>query len=394
MRFFFHHLMAWPYVTEEMVNKYDAAWVTFPNKHYDPEKGVKLYERYLSELEYAEKIGFDGVCVNEHHQTAYGTMPSPNIMAAALASRTSKVKIAVLGNAIPLRDNPLRIAEEIAMLDVLTNGRIISGFVRGIGPEYHSFSKDPTLSRDKFYEAHDLITKAWTEEGPFEYYAEFTKLRYVNPWPRPVQSNPHPPIWIPSQGSLETIDWVAKKKYTYLQTYSSISNVRRVFTMFKEATLKYGYEASPFQMGWALPIYVAETDEQAKQEARRHIEYLFNDVFKMPQRMFFPDGYLTLKSTQKVLESKKGIGTSYLSFDELYEKEYVIVGSAKTVREKIKKYQEEFGFGNLLGMMHFGTLPHHLTIKNMDLFASEVMPFLRNLGENSMNEVAAAADNT
>jgi len=115
MQFYFFHLMPWPHVPEDFADKskYPSAWVTLSNSYYDPEKGHLLYNRYLDELEYAEKLGFDGVCVNEHHQNTYGTMPAPNIIAALLARRTNRVKIAILGNGIPLRDHPLRVAEEV-----------------------------------------------------------------------------------------------------------------------------------------------------------------------------------------------------------------------------------------------------------------------------------------
>ena len=137
MQFYNFHLMPYPYLPDDFADKskHPSAWVTLSNKYYDPEKGNVLYNQYLDELEYAEKLGFEGVCGNEHHQNAYGTMPSPNIVAAMLARRTSRIKIAMIGNGLPLRDHPLRVAEEVAMLDVVTGGRVISGFVRGIGEE-------------------------------------------------------------------------------------------------------------------------------------------------------------------------------------------------------------------------------------------------------------------
>lgn len=381
MRFFNFHLMAWPHLPENFKRDYETAWVTLPNKMYDPQKGANIYKQYQEQLVYADQQGFDGVCVNEHHQTAYGMMPSPNIMAASLVNQI-KGQIAILGNAISLRQNPLRIAEEIAMLDVMSKGRIISGFVRGIGSEYHNFSMNPTESRDRFHEAHQLIVDSWTKEGPFEHYGKYFKMRYVNPWTLPYQK-PHPPIWIPSQGSQETIEWVAEKRYVYLQTYSSISTVRRVFNEFREQCQRQGYEASPYQIGWALPVYVAETDAQAHEEAKAAIDYLFNHAFKMPSHVFFPTGYLTMQSMARVLASKAGIGTADLAYEYLIEKEYIMVGSASTVREKFAEYQKEFGFGNLLPMMHFGNLSHENALKNIELFAKEVIPYLRPLGDTA-----------
>src|SRR6059058_3612502 len=144
--------MSWPFLPDDFAEKHDTAWVWIPNALYDPVKGHDLYAQYIDTLARAEELGFDGVCVNEHHQTSYGLMPAPNIIAATLARRTSRVKIALMGNAVPLRDHPMRIAEEVAMLDVISGGRIISGLVRGIGCEYHSFSLNPTHSRERFEE--------------------------------------------------------------------------------------------------------------------------------------------------------------------------------------------------------------------------------------------------
>ena len=203
VKFYYFHLM--PYL---MDHDEPSSWVTLSNRHYDPKVGQQALNQYLDQLEYAERLGWDGLCVNEHHQNCYGTMPSPNVMAAMLVRRTSRAKIAILGNGLPLRENPLRLAEEIAMLDVVSGGRVISGFVRGISAEYFSTGVNPTHSRERFYEAAELILRAWTEPGPFAFDGRFYRYPYVNPWPRPLQQ-PHPPVWCPSQGS--TRPWSGRR---------------------------------------------------------------------------------------------------------------------------------------------------------------------------------------
>jgi alkanesulfonate monooxygenase SsuD/methylene tetrahydromethanopterin reductase-like flavin-dependent oxidoreductase (luciferase family) len=378
VKFFGFHLMPYTDLPEEHLASGDPSWVTLSNAHFDPAKGHELYNRYLSELVYLDEVGFDGICVNEHHQTAYGLMPSPNVTAAVLIPQTS-CKIALLGNAIPLRDHPMRVAEEVAMLDVISGGRIISGFVRGIGAEYHTFSMSPTHSRERFYEAHDLIIKAWTEPGPFEWYGKHYKLRYVNPWPRPLQQ-PHPPIWSPSQGSGETIDWAARRRYAYLQTYSDIQTIRRVFDDFRAAAQRHGYEASPEQIGWSLPVYVAETDREAREQALPHLRYLFNHLMRMPRDVFFPAGYLTLGSATRVLGAKRGLGSGDADVNDLIRRGYALVGSAETVRQQIEDYAKELGFGVFSGIFQFGSLPHDLFRHSVSLFADKVMPALRALG--------------
>src|SRR5688500_8887567 len=148
MKFFFFHLMSWPYLPADFEDQYDSAWIWCPNTLFDPEKGSRLYNEYLDTLVYAEQIGFDGLCVNEHHQNAYGLMPSPNLMGAILARQTSRVQIAVIGNALPLYNPPTRIAEEFAMIDCISGGRLIAGFVVGGGPEYFSYGINPTYARE------------------------------------------------------------------------------------------------------------------------------------------------------------------------------------------------------------------------------------------------------
>src|SRR6266851_1349242 len=134
MKFFNFHLMPYRHADLEAIARNGSAWVTFSNRNYDPQKGAELYHEYLDQMELADRLGFDGVCLNEHHQTAYGMMPIPGVLAGTLARGVKRAKLAILGRALPLINNPLMIAEEYAILDNLTRGRLIAGFVRGIGP--------------------------------------------------------------------------------------------------------------------------------------------------------------------------------------------------------------------------------------------------------------------
>ncbi|MEE8110841.1 MAG: LLM class flavin-dependent oxidoreductase [bacterium] len=375
MQFYFFHLMPYPDMPKDYLETYGTSWATIPNSLYDPEVGHTLYNDYLDVFELADRLGYDGICVNEHHQTCYGTMPAPNIMAAALARRTSQAKIAILGNAICLRDHPLRVAEEVAMLDVITKGRIISGFVRGVGDEYTSFSMSPTTSRDRFLEAHDLILRAWTEPGPFAFEGRHYNFRYVNTWPRPYQK-PHPPVWLPSQGSVETVIFAAERRYPYMQVFSPFTTVKRILDEYKNQARKFGYEAPPEQLGWAVPLYVADTDEQAWREAEPHIDFLFNKLLKRPLHQFFPPGYLTEKSMARVMGDKT-VGNQRHDPRAMDEKGMIIIGSAATVRDRLREYEQATGLGLLVVLLHFGSLPQDLTIKNVELFAKEVMPHFR-----------------
>lgn len=375
MKFFAFHLMPWDRLPEDFSERYDSAWTKLPNSIFDPVHGGELYNRYLDELVLADRLGFDGVCVNEHHQNAYGTMPSPNLMASILARQTERVRIAVIGNALPLYNPPTRVAEEFAMIDCISGGRLIAGLVVGGGPEYYSFSINPTQARSMFREAMDLVLRAWTEPGPFEHYGQHWKLRNVNPWPRPIQQ-PHPPVWIPGAGSKETIDLVAERRFGYMGIpYFHLEFFERNFNLFREACQKHGYEADPEQLGWLCPIYVAESDEQAWAEYESHLFYFIENLLR--GLIVFPPGYTSARSIAGINRALTKFLSNVKTRAEIEEGGYAIVGSPATVRDRLMEYGQRLGVGNLLGLFQLGTLPAELTRKNMTLFAEEVMPALR-----------------
>jgi alkanesulfonate monooxygenase SsuD/methylene tetrahydromethanopterin reductase-like flavin-dependent oxidoreductase (luciferase family) len=377
------HLMPYADLDLKAGRDHGTVWVTLPNSNFDPVKGHRLYNRYLDELEYGEELGFDAIAVNEHHQTAYGLMPSPIVTASALARRTRRAKIAILGSALPLREHPLTVAEEHAMIDVISGGRLISGFVRGIGAEYHTFGVNPTFSHDRFHEAHDLIVRAWTEPGPFAFQGRHYNVQYANLWPRPYQK-PHPPIWIPSQGSKETIDWAAHpdRRYTYLQTFSPAKVVQRYLKLYRDTCKGFGYDAEDRQLGWAVPVYVAKTDDAARNEAKTHFEAFRNVFVKMPIEMLLPPGYTSRESLKNVMKAKAEMFGD-ITIDKAIDLGLFVCGSPATVRSAFENYWKDMRFGNLLVLCQFATLPAELTRRNMELFAREVMPAVKALGSRA-----------
>lgn len=372
---FLFHLMSWPYLPADFAQRYDSAWVWCPNSLYDPQRGCELYREYLNTLAWAEELGFDGVCVNEHHQNAYGLMPSPNLMAAALTQLTKRIRIAVIGDALPLYNPPLRVAEEYAMLDVMSGGRLIAGMVVGSGPEYFSYQVNPTYARERFREALELIIQAWTKPGPFLWNSKHYFFRHVNIWPRPLQQ-PHPPIWIPGIGSLETIELVAEKRFAYMGLpYFHIDTNKRVFDRFREVCGKYGYEARPEQMGWGVAVYVAETDRQAYEEFWPHFKYFVHNCLKGIGLV--PPGYTSEKSAQAILSQRGAFLSPEHSWQDIEEGYYAIVGSPETVREKLWHCVNYLGVGVLMLGFQAGSLPHSLARQSLSLFAREVLPYLK-----------------
>ncbi|MEK6246679.1 MAG: LLM class flavin-dependent oxidoreductase, partial [Planctomycetales bacterium] len=285
--------------------------------------------------------------------------------------------------ALPLYNPPTRVAEEFAMIDVISGGRLIAGMVVGGGPEYYSFTVNPTYARSMYHEALDLCLRAWTEEGPFEHYGKHWKLKYVNPWPRPLQQ-PHPPIWVPGAGSIETLKLVAARRYSYMGIpYFHTDVLKKNFDMFRECCEKEGYTASPDQIGALLPIYVAETDEQAWEEYESHLFYFAHKLLK--GLAVFPPGYTSARSIARINQAMKKFLMNVKTRADIEEGNYAIVGSPATVRDRLSELTKHLGMGNLLGLFQLGTLPADLTKKNLTLFATEVMPALRkeNLSHDS-----------
>ena len=389
MKFFNFHLMPYRHADLEAIKRHGSAWVTFSNSHYDPKKGAELYHEYLDQMELADRLGFDGVCLNEHHQTAYGMMPIPGVLAGALARSVKRAKLAVLGRALPLLNNPLSVAEEYAMLDNLTRGRFIAGFVRGIGAEYHAMGINPAQSQERFAEAHELIIRAWTEPGPFQYVGKHYHFNYVNPWPVPYQK-PHPPVWIPSQGSGSTIRWAAQMRYTYCQTLSPIAVVARFFQMYRDEAEKAGYQATADQLAWSNTIYVAETDAKAIKEATPHLEALTGAFLKMPSEMLLPPGYTNIESLKRIRAAK--VTGRVQTAEDLIKTGVVMVGSPNTVREKLAEYQDLAGFNTSLTKTQVGTMPPEMVRANMTAIAEEIIPHFRDRLPAGAKAATAAAE--
>ncbi|MGE0745915.1 MAG: LLM class flavin-dependent oxidoreductase [Rhodospirillales bacterium] len=375
MKIFNFHLM--PYADADLaaIEKNGTSWVTFSNRHYDPVKGAELYNQYLDQLEAADELGFDGLIVNEHHQTAYGMMPVPGVLAGALARRIRNGRLVVLGRALPLVNNPLVIAEEYAILDNITRGRFIAGFVRGIGAEYHAMGINPAESQARFLEAHELIIRAWTEPGPFAFEGEHYRFGYVNPWPRPYQQ-PHPPVWVPSTGSYDTIRWVAAHRYTLCQTLAPIAAVAQTFQHYREAADQAGYQADPHQLAWSNAIYVAETDEKALRQAKPHLETYINYFVKTTPQLMLPPGYTSTESMKRIARIRAHQAKVQRA-EDLIDNGVVIVGGPETVRQKLAEYQDLAGFGNSLTKTQFGTMPHAMVMENQAAIAEEILPHFR-----------------
>lgn len=384
MKFHWFNLMPYPYLPEDFRQTHRSVWVDVDSRLYDPVKGHQIYNDYLDLLEFAAELGFDGVGVNEHHANAYGLMPSPAIMAATLARRTKDVSIVLLGQSIALYNPPTRVAEEMAMLDVISGGRLIAGFPVGTSMDTnYAFGSNPATLRERYAENHDLIIRAWTDPDVFAWNGKFNKLRYVNVWPRPIQK-PHPPIWIPGGGSVETWDFCAEKEYNY--SYLSFSGFKRgaqLMTGFWDRIEALGKPFNPYQGSFAQQIIVAESDAEAEENYFQHARYFFERCLHVYPGFADAPGYRTEATIRAGLRSQVGgvssggaVGKSYR---QCVDEGFLVSGDPKQVTEQMEHLITSLKVGHVFCLMHIGDMPRDKCEKSTRLFAEQVMPKLRHL---------------
>src|SRR5919108_162312 len=292
------HLM---YFTEQPMSAYDeqagrdfgATALMFSNRFFDPVAGSRLYNEYLDHYRLAEAVGFDGIMLNEHHNAPFCMQAKCNVFASILAAATSRVKIVLLGNPLPLADNPVRLAEELAMIDMISGGRLVSGFVRGGGQEQLAAGVNPAYNRERFDEAAAVIVKAWTQTGPFRWEGPHYQHRVVNPWAVPLQK-PHPRVWIPGVLSKETIVWAARKRYPYIALSTEIEATKKIWELYDQVAQQTGYAGGPEYRGYLQRCHVAETEEKAMANAKQFMwmqgEFtgLAHPVWSSPSGYFSP----------------------------------------------------------------------------------------------------------
>jgi alkanesulfonate monooxygenase SsuD/methylene tetrahydromethanopterin reductase-like flavin-dependent oxidoreductase (luciferase family) len=383
MKFHWFHLMPYPYLPDDFRDKYSTVYVTLNAKEmYDPVLGHGIYNEYLDELEYADQMGFDGICVNEHHQNGYGTMPSPNIMAAALARRTRNAKLVVMGNSVALYNPPVRVAEEMAMLDVISGGRLVAGFPVGTPMDtVYCYGQNPAIIREKYYEGVELIMKAWQADDVFSFNGKYTQLRYVNLWPRPIQQ-PHPPVWIPGGGSIETCEWCARNDYLYAYlSFFGYQQAKRTLDIYWDAVDTVGVDHNPYRAGFVQFIGVADSDAEAERLYSEAALYFFNRCFHIDPRWFQAPGYTSIESMLKGMESQMKAAAEMrepdLTWKQILERGYIVAGSPETVTQQLTELADTLNVGHLMMMLHFGNMPKETVLANTEMFATKVMPKLR-----------------
>lgn len=371
IEFTFFHLMPYFPLPEEQ-KEHASLWVDFSNSNFDPAIGHELYKRYWAELLLADELGFDMIAVNEHHNTQFTMNPAPNLTAAALIPNTS-CRIGVFGTP-PNLGYPNRLAEEYAMLDVMSGGRLEVAFPLGTGMEYWANSVNPATARARLRESLDVILKCWTEDGPQGYQGEFYNYRYLNPWPKPMQ-RPHPPAFIVGSGSPETVELAAQLGMGYSVVFIPTTAQLQVFDHYRERMAHYGHEATSKKLTIGVMAYVAETDQQAEDEFRDHLMYFFETALRTTPRYLAPPGYLTVPEFRKRASAPDVHGSA--NWDDLTAINRIVAGTPEKVADTIARWVEEADVSRVSLNLALGDMPHWKVVKNLTLFAEEVMPRLR-----------------
>ena len=371
---------AYPYLPP--ADTYPSIRVSLPNRIYDPVKGAALYDRYIDEWLIAEDEGVE-IMLNEHHQTATCVDPAAPLMLAALARQSKKARLLILGNPIANRRQPVRVAEEMAMIDVMSHGRLEAGFVRGVPYEILPANSNPVRMNERHWEALDLIVKAWTHhEGPFSFEGRFFHHRSINIWPRCYQQ-PHPPVWVSttSPGGAAQVGAHGYVQATFLTGFES---TKRIYEAYRRGWREAGrgQDVPIDRLAYAALIYVGDTEARARAGAEKLLWYVNSN--KVPLHFSNPPGYVPVAMNMQLARGAQNVvsahGTKQGTVDGALEAGLMFAGTPDQVLKQIRKHWEYVGgYGQLLIMGQAGFLEHDDTVHGIRMFAREVYPQLKAL---------------
>lgn len=373
------------YIPEGFEDGYSSA-VTPPYEIVEPALMQESLLSAYAELLHGARAGFDGICVTEHSQSSYDISPNPTLLASAVAYATRAegldTAITVLGRSLGKTREPLKIAEEYALLDCVSGGRLIAGFPVGLSYDANLNASLPAIeTRDRYREHRELILKAWSEPKPFPWNGRFEKYGQVNVWPRPIQ-RPHPPVWVPGVGTPGTLRDILQRDFAfvYLSWDGPKLTGREVFDRYWDMAEELGRDRNPYRLAFMQVVAVSETDERAEKEYARHLEAHYRTgVGAIPPMFNAVPGYAEPAAVEAMLRAPGGMLTRLktAAYKELVDTQVAIVGSPATVADQLEAFVREFRIGSLIVMLQNGSMPRDLTEKNISLFAEEVLPRLR-----------------
>ncbi len=331
----------------------------------------QVFDEVLEEICYAEELGFDSVWLPEHHFATPGLLGNPITLAAAVSQRTRRIKLGIGALVLPFQ-HPLRIAEDTALLDVLSGGRLLLGVGRGWQvPEFQAFQVPQTASRSMFLESLAIIERAWTQDQ-FSYDGAFWKFNDVTVFPKPVQK-PHPPAYwtVVTPGSYEL---AGRMGYPIIRSlnFVGLSTVETGTDLYAAQLRQAGKTLDDVDMPLTVQVYVAPTDDEAQRDAREHVEWFYNHLAQFlpgaPGRPRPTEGYEQYPDRPETIagvaaQSPWDWGACF--------------GSPGRVLESLQAYSDRTFTNHWLAWMRLGQLGHAKVMRSMELFATHVMPELK-----------------
>jgi alkanesulfonate monooxygenase SsuD/methylene tetrahydromethanopterin reductase-like flavin-dependent oxidoreductase (luciferase family) len=367
--------------------------VTLPNRLAEPDRVADIYHRHFDEFQLCDELGIN-IMLNEHHSTATCLNSAVPLTLAVLARITKNVRLLSLGTPIANRPDPVRVAEEMAIVDTLSRGRLEMGLVKGAPYEISPANSNPSRLMDRFWEAHDLILKAMsTQDGPFNWEGEYFHYRQVNIWPRPWQQ-PHPPVWItglsPNSGRM-----IAERGHVAAALLSG-GIASGMFDAYRKRAAELGWVAGPDRFAYCALVGVGETEAEGRRRCDHICGYVRTAPLAAPQ-FSNPPGYSPVPANVAMLKAGpqkfvakvqtadgRTIDPTAASVQEFMDARTAFAGTPDQVFEQIKRFNAEVGgLEHLIIMGQGGTLGYEDTCANLRLFAKEVMP---RLGEIPMPE--------
>ncbi len=356
----------------------------------EPERARELYHRFLDEWQLADELGLD-IMVNEHHATATCMTSASTVILGILARITKRARLLILGVPIAHRADPVRIAEEMAMVDVISGGRLELGFIKGVPYEIAPANSSPLDMMDRFWEAHDLIVQAFTtHDGPFNFEGRFFQHRNVNIWPRPMQQ-PHPPIW-GSTANAANAKGLAKRGYVMATFMGGQVETLKLHKAYAEGWREAGRsgDVPVDRFGYLAMAAVASCEDEAIKRANVIANYLRTNA-QIAEPFNKPPGYFPVEATVRSLRSAnpkafrplftpagRQIDLATATLDDFIECGIVFCGTPDNMYQQISSFVDGVGgLGHMLLMLQGGHLSAADTRDSMTLFAKEVYPRLK-----------------
>ena len=349
-----------------------GGWPT-PVDEYSDTVARHSMQTALDQFALADQVGFDWVTVAEHHYAPFGLTPNPMVFAGALTQIVKRAKIALLGADIPIL-NPVRVAEEFAMLDTMSGGRVIAGMLRGTPNEYVTYNVNPNESRARFAEALHLIKAAWTEQRPFGWQGRFYEFRSISIWPRPIQK-PHPPIYM-SGSSPEAGEFAAANRISLGFAVTPLALACKAAEHYRRCADAAGWTPTPDDILYRVPFHVAETDAKALADLEENVPGQqrrggLAQSNAALERAVAESGYFGSDAQNQNLRRTQ------LSPRERIETGQLLIGSPDTVRQQIEIIYRKLGAG-ILDLVPVAKLGER-TRRSIELFGERVLPQIHKL---------------